>query len=168
MSHIKVSRFDNLSKIAELAGYEKGSSLSKYDGKFFYIYDISQEKLDVAFREYKDNLEEYLYVPFREDKIATLRGEMITLFERFYDKPLKQRLLELLNTSSARGMKNRASYILQVFDWSDSIEQYLDRTKKKLDKLSCVHKILDFEMNLKKFESENPNVNLKDALEMKD
>ena len=93
---------------------------------------------------------------------------MITLFERFYDKPLKQRLLELLNTSSARGMKNRASYILQVFDWSDSIEQYLDRTKKKLDKLSCVHKILDFEMNLKKFESENPNVNLKDALEMKD
>ena len=40
--------------------------------------------------------------------------------------------------------------------------------KKKLDKLSCVHKILDFEIDLKKFEGENPNVNLKDALEMKD
>ena len=168
MAHIKVSRFDNLSKIAELAGYEDGSDLSKYDGKFFYIYDISQEKLDAAFREYKNNLQEYLYEPLREEKIAFLRGEMITLVENFYSESLKQRFLELLNISSARGMKNRASYILQVFDWSDSIEKYLDRAKKKLDKLSCVHKILDFEIDLKKFEGENPNVNLKDALEMKD
>ena len=46
-------------------------------------------------------------------------------------EPLKQRLLELLNTSSARGMKSRASYILQVFDWSDSIEQVSRQSKEK-------------------------------------
>lgn len=168
MAHIKVSRFDNLSKIAELAGYEEGNNLSKYDGKFFYIYDISQEKLDAAFRKYKDNLEEYLYKPFREEKIMFLRGEMEALFQSFYNDSLKQEFMETLNISSARGMKNRAAYILQVFDWSDSIEKYLDRTKKKLDKLSCVHKILDFKIDLKTFKSKNPNINLKDALEIKD
>ena len=73
----------------------------------------------------------------------------------------------MLTVASARGMTNRVEYIASLFDWIDSIEEYVSKAEKKLDKLSDVHKILDFKFNTKKFQDENPNISTSAALEIK-
>ena len=54
---------------------KKVASLSKYDGKFFYIYDISQERLDAAFRlSIKTTCKNTCMSRLEKTKIATSKG----------------------------------------------------------------------------------------------
>ena len=167
MAQLKISKYDNISKILEFAGIEEGEERVSYNGKLLSIKNFDQESLDQAFTKYKENLEEYLYKPIRLFKAGVIRGELISIASQEYSNTLKRDFLDMLIVASARGMTNRVEYIASLFDWIDSIEEYVSKAEKKLDKLSDVHKILDFKFNTKKFQDENPNISTSAALEIK-
>jgi hypothetical protein len=165
MAQLKISKYDNISKILEFAGVEEGEERVSYNGKLLSIKNFEQEDLDQAFVKYKENLEEYLYKPIRLFKAGVIRGELVSIASQEYSNTLKRDFLDMLTVASAKGMTNRISYITSLFD---SIEEYIAKAEKKLSKLSDVHKILGFKFDTKKFQDENPNISTSGALEIKD
>ena len=168
MAQLKISKYDNISKILEFAGVEEGEERVSYNGKLLSIKNFEQEDLDQAFVKYKENLEEYLYKPIRLFKAGVIRGELVSIASQEYSNTLKRDFLDMLTVASAKGMTNRISYITSLFDWIDSIEEYIAKAEKKLSKLSDVHKILGFKFDTKKFQDENRNISTSGALEIKD
>ena len=168
MAQLIISKYDNISKIFEFAGVEEGEERVSYNGKLLSIKNFEQEDLDQAFVKYKENLEEYLYKPIRLFKAGVIRGELVSIASQEYSNTLKRDFSDMLTVASAKGMTNRISYITSLFDWIDSIEEYIAKAEKKLSKLSDVHKILGFKFDTKKFQDENPNISTSGALEIKD
>ena len=74
MAQLKISKYDNISKILEFAGVEEGEERVSYNGKLLSIKNFEQEDLDQAFVKYKENLEEYLYKPILLFKAGVIRG----------------------------------------------------------------------------------------------
>ena len=108
-----------------------------------------------------------MYKPIRLFKAGVIRGELVSIASQEYSNTLKRDFLDMLTVASAKGMTNRISYITSLFDWIDSIEEYIAKAEKKLSKLSDVHKILGFKFDTKKFQDENPNISTSAALEIK-
>lgn len=168
MAQLKISKYDNISKILEFAGVEEGEERVSYNGKLLAIKNFDQENLNEAFAKYKENLEDYLYKPIRLFKAGVIRGELLSIVSEEYSDTLKRDFLDMITVASAKNMTNRVSYIASLFDWIESIEQHVSKAEKKLSKFSDVHKILGFKFDTKKFRDENPNISTSGALEIKD
>jgi len=173
MAHIKVSSYDDMLKIAELAGIDVNNpevvERTIYDGKHFFINikEVKQADLDAAHEAYKSDLNTHLEDArgLRSERIASRAFDFI---ESRYPIHTQQFFQALFTEAISLGLTNRIEYIKQLLDWCKGVVAYTSTLDDELENIISAKDIDEFSADFSSFEDIDPEVTIKGALAIED
>ena len=171
LARIKISPYDSVKKIAELAGLdtsdEAGSENVFYNGKYLFV-TVKQDVLDAAYATYLSDLENNLLKDKRKDKSERIAKKAFNFIEEKYPVFRQQFFQALFTEAVALGLTNRVTYIKGLLDWCKSVVEYTNTLDDQLETMTSAQEIGALFPDFSSFEENDPQVTIKGALAIED
>ena len=165
-AHVPLPNPLNVSAIIELTGAATRSA--SISGGELYISGITQEVLDDAMVIYYGDPETYVLSPARTGRSSRFSSQAYSFISDRYSVQVQQLFQALLTEASIDGLANRIVYIKQLLDWAKSITAVTLVADDELAAATSMPEIEAVTIDLTPFEATDPEITIKEAMEIVD
>jgi hypothetical protein len=156
---------DPLGPLLSLLGTESIPSIS---GDILTVDGVTQAELDNAMAEVAADPEQHRLKPVREARRKSLISKCSKFVETRYTRELREMFQALLLEAVILGLPNRIAYISQLLAWIKSISQLNIAAEQEIDDALDIQEIRAVEIDFDSVAASDPQVTVKEALQIMD